>query len=137
MKIKWQGDFYSKVYEGDAGYDLSIGEDIVLPPFKTTIIDTNIKFEMPLNKNIYGDIRSRSSIFKRGLIVNGTIDRGYRDFIKIMVYNGNNEPIELKKGQRVAQVVFTMIADLDIELVESVNANTSRGKGGFGSTGRF
>jgi len=65
----------------------------------------------------------------------GVIDSGYRGEIMIVLINHSKENFEIKKGQKIAQMLIQKIESPEIEIVDSLNDNTERGDGGFGHTG--
>ena len=85
------------------------------------------------------EVRPRSGLaWKKGVTVMntpGTVDNGYRGDLKVIVVNHGDEPFEIKKGDRIAQLLITKSFLLDVEEVEEFPDETNRGEGGFGSTG--
>ena len=124
-------------HEGDAGLDLRVlfadgGRRIY--PGERVILRTGFAVAIPLG--FEGQIRPRSSVFKRGLhVAHGTIDAGYRGEVRIGVANLGSEAVDLEHGERVAQLVVAPVAHCAVLEVEALDA-TERGEGGFGSTGR-
>ena len=124
-------------YAGDAGIDLSSTEDVVLKPFERKLVPTGIAIGLP--KGYAGFVTPRSgSAIKQGLsIVNapGLIDSGYRGELKVILINLDpHEAIEIKAGDRIAQLVVIKVEQL--QLVEKAELDeTERGTGGFGSSG--
>lgn len=121
--------------DGSAGYDLYAVESCVVQPNARVLIPTGISLEF--SENMAAIIKSRSSLaVQYGFdILAGLIDSDYRGEIKVAGINHGNEPIEFKKGDRIAQIVFTNIYTSEISLVDDMS-ETERGKGGFGHTGR-
>lgn len=123
-----------------AGYDLyaCIDEDTVIPKGKTIKIGTGFAMEMP-RENLVGLIYARSSMgSKFGVIpanAVGVIDYDYRGEIIVPLHNGGQEDYTVKCGDRIAQLVITLIETPDIEIATTLS-DTQRGNGGFGSTGR-
>ena len=117
-----------------AGLDIYAITDTYILPFSTNLVPTGISLMIPYG--YYGRIAPRSGVsVKTGLIVNaGVIDSDYRGEIKIIFQNPTNEHKELKKGEKVAQLIIEKIALLDVEEV-IVLTDTQRGYNGFGSTG--
>ena len=125
------GHFHS----GDAGLDLYVLEDIQFEPNETKAIKLGISCEPEDGKAYY--LFPRSSISKTPLrMANsiGLIDGGYRGEIIAMCDNIKSEPYAAEKGQRLFQLVATDSSPIHFELVEELEM-TSRGTGGFGSTG--
>lgn len=124
-------------YAGDAGIDLSSTEDVVLKPFERKLVPTGIAIGLPEGYAGFVTPRSGSAI-KQGLsIVNapGLIDSGYRGELKVILINLDpHEAIEIKAGDRIAQLVVIKVEQL--QLVEKAELDeTERGTGGFGSSG--
>ncbi|HLN59331.1 MAG TPA: dUTP diphosphatase, partial [Thermoanaerobaculia bacterium] len=86
-----------------------------------------------------GQVRMRSGLaHDKGLfVVNapGTIDSDYRGEIQVIIANLGSEPVTLERGDRIAQLVFAPVARARFEKVQEL-PSSSRGQGGFGSTGR-
>lgn len=129
----------SHAHPHDAGADLMTTVDVTLAPFERALVPTGVALALP--EGHVGLVHPRSGLAARhGLsIVNapGTIDAGYRGEIKVCLINLDpREPIELKRGDRIAQLVvqrFERAVFVDVPaLPESV-----RGAGGYGSTGGF
>ena len=122
-------------HDGDAGLDLYVLEDINFNPGETKAIKLGISCEPEDGKAYY--LFPRSSISKTPLrMANsiGLIDGGYRGEIMAMCDNIKTECHTVKKGQRLFQLVATDSSPITYELVESLEM-TTRGTGGFGSTG--
>lgn len=125
--------------EGASGMDLlsSNQEDIVLQPLERTLVPTSLFIEIP--QGYEGQIRARSGLsIKHGItLINaiGTIDSDYRGELKIPVVNLSNEPYTIQCGERIAQLVIAKYEKVTLVEVEELNDST-RGAGGFGSTGK-
>jgi len=126
--------FYA--HYGDAGMDLYSAIELVLNPGERAVVPTGLKIAIPYGFEV--QIRPRSGLAaKHGIsIVNapGTIDHQYRGELGIIMINHGKEPFPVKKGERVAQMVFNKIEFAYLEEVEELSS-TDRGSGGFGSTG--
>jgi len=127
--------------DGDAGLDIRSNVDIRIRPFNWTTIDTGLYIVIPYGYE--GQVRSRSGLAaKFGLqVLNspGTIDSGYRDELKVIMMNHNHFPYEVKKGDRIAQLVIkpveqTQLIDIDKDEHTAESETENRG-GGLGSTG--
>lgn len=125
----------SKKYDDDAGYDLYSSEEIVIPAGETRNVDTGIDIKIP--SEYWGSIKTRSSTMaKAGLIVmEGVIDPGYTGPMHLVVYNPKHFSVPVSKHQRLAQLILIKRTDVMFREVP-VLPETSRGKQGFGSTGR-
>ncbi len=121
---------------GAAGVDLCSAENCILMPGKTQAVSTGLFMEIP--EGYEGQIRPRSGLaLKHSLtILNspGTIDSDYRGEIKIIITNLGEVPFEIRKSDRIAQMVFSPVVKAQFEEVEELS-DTERGSGGFGHTG--
>jgi len=119
-----------------AGMDLRSTVDVTLEPGKFKGIPTGIKLALP--EGYEGHVRARSgNAFKHGIgCVNGvgTIDADYRGEIFAILINYSENPFEIKKGDRIAQLVINKHETISWESVNDLK-NTERGEGGLGSTG--
>jgi dUTP pyrophosphatase len=122
-----------------AGMDLraDLKEPVTIEPGQWRLIPTGLFVEIP--EGYEGQIRPRSGLaFKHGITVlnsPGTIDADYRGEIKVILINHSSVPFTVRQGERIAQLVIARYEQ--IEWVESDQlAETRRGSGGFGSTGK-
>ncbi|MBF6329737.1 dUTP diphosphatase [Nocardia transvalensis] len=127
----------TRAHPGDAGVDLCTTEDVILEPGERVLVGTGIAVALPVGT--VGLIHPRSGLAaKAGLsIVNtpGTVDAGYRGEIKVCLINHDpRTPIELRRGDRIAQLVVQRVELVDFIEVDSLD-ETSRGAGGYGSSG--
>ena len=122
--------------KGDAGLDIRSNEEVSIRAFNWTTIGTGLYIIIPFGYE--GQIRTRSGLAaKYGLqVLNspGTIDSGYRDELKVILMNHNHWAYEVKKGDRIAQLVIKPMTQAKIEEVYELNKDDNRG-GGLGSTG--
>ena len=122
--------------KGDAGMDIRSNEDINIRAFSWKTIGTGLYIIIPFGYE--GQMRSRSGLAaKFGLqVLNspGTIDSGYRDELKVILINHNHWAYEVKKGDRIAQLVISPMTQATLEEVYELNKDNDRG-GGLGSTG--
>ena len=122
--------------KGDAGLDIRSNEDVSVRAFNWTTIGTGLYIIIPFGYE--GQMRSRSGLAaKHGLqVLNspGTIDSGYRDEVKVILMNHNHWAYEVKKGDRIAQLVISPMTQAKLEEVYELNKDEDRG-GGLGSTG--
>ena len=128
----------TKAHIGDAGWDLYTSRDCTIYPGKTEDVHTDLRIDMP--PYLYGRITGRSSSLRNhGLLVNeGIIDNGYTGELFVCVHNVGDKPFEVKKGMRLAQILFHTIEDVRWSEIPDVSTPTSpgrRGDNGFGSTG--
>ena len=104
-----------------------------LGPGQAAWFQTGVSFELP--DGVEGQVRPRSSAHNLGLLVGlGTIDSGYRGPVGVHLRNVSSEPIELRHGQRVAQIVFSPVYSARFSVVPALS-ETVRGTSGFGSSG--
>jgi len=123
-----------KKYESDAGWDLKARIPAVVLPFETVIINTGVYTEIP--HGFVGKIYARSSILKKGVSIDGTIDAGYCGEIGIIVQNNSGHVWQCDRGERVAQMVIIPALQKADFRIGKPDENTERGVGGFGSTGQ-
>lgn len=121
-----------------AGMDLraNITEPITLKPLERTVVKTGLFIELPVG--IEAQVRPRSGLAaKKGITVlnaPGTVDADYRGEIGVILVNLSNEDFTIENGERIAQLVIAKHERAEWMQVETLS-ETSRGEGGFGSTG--
>lgn len=128
------GTLPTRAHITDAGLDLYSPGDYTIAPGMTLAIDTGVHVELP--EKTVGFIKSRSSMFKAGILTDGTIDEGYSGAIGVMLYNSTASSYMIRKGDRIAQLVILPIFRPALELQDKPLTKTARGENGFGSTGR-
>ena len=119
-----------------AGYDLYAAEDAVVACGTRKLIKTNISME--ITPGYYGRIAPRSGLaYKNGIdVLAGVIDSDYRGDIGVILYNTDkNIDFSVKKGDRIAQIIFEACYTITLNNVDNLD-NTLRQAGGFGSTGK-
>jgi dUTP pyrophosphatase len=121
--------------EDAAGYDLYCSEHNFLMPNTRKLISTGISLEIP--KDHYGRIAPRSGLaVKNSIDIGaGVVDSDYRGEVKILLINNSQDTFWVNPGDRIAQLILVKISLPEIEVVEDLS-ETSRGEGGFGSTGK-
>jgi len=122
---------------GDAGLDLYSAVDCILRPSERRKVPTGIKIAIP--EGYAGFVQPKSGLaIKNGLsLVNtpGLIDSGYRgEVCAILINLDPEEDFVIKHGDKICQLVIQKVEDVEIEITDELE-NTSRGEGGFGSTG--
>ena len=127
----------SYAYEGDAGLDLRSSEDVTLKPFERRLVSTGLAIAIP--EGYAGFVQPRSGMaLKHGLSMANTpglIDSHYRGELKVIAINLDpSEPIVIKRGDRIAQLVIQQVPVISLVEVEELD-ETDRGAGGFGSSG--
>ncbi len=124
---------------GASGVDLyaAVNDDVVIAPGRHTLIPTGISISIP--SGYEAQIRPRSGLaLKYGItLLNtpGTIDADYRGEIKVIVINLGSEEYILKRGERIAQMVFAKVWQAELIEVAALD-ETNRGQSGFGHTGK-
>ena len=122
-----------------SGMDIcaALDDELVLAPGRISLVPTG--FAMALPNGFEAQIRPRSGLaVKHGIsIINapGTIDADYRGEVKIALINLGQEPVTLKRGDRIAQMVIQQVCQARINVVKQLD-DTDRSVGGFGHTGR-
>ncbi len=126
----------SYAHPGDAGMDLCSVEDLLIPAGGRRLVRTGLSMMLPPGHE--AQVRSRSGLaLKRGVAVlnsPGTIDEGYRGEIGVILANFGEEPFEVRRGDRIAQMVIAPCVRAEVEQVRELDSS-ERGSGGFGSTG--
>jgi dUTP pyrophosphatase len=139
-----------KINPTDAGFDLYATDEVRIFPGQVQKHPLNVKLKLP--KGTYGEITSKSGLGSRGLLVYaGIIDQEYRGVPHVVMSNiwvidsideqgfplMHTDPIVVKKGEKLAQMIMhPYSSEYYVEQVDKVDTNTSRGTGGFGSTGK-
>lgn len=122
--------------EGSAGMDVVASETMSIAPGDRKAVPTGLSMAIPEGYEI--QVRPRSGLaFKHGITVPntpGTIDSDYRGELKVLLINHGNTHFEIERGDRVAQLVVAPVTQGLWEEVDELDA-TTRGDGGFGSTG--
>jgi dUTP pyrophosphatase len=122
---------------GAAGMDLRAAEDLVLKPQARALVATGMAMALP--EKIEAQVRPRSGLaVKYGVTVlnaPGTIDSDYRGEIKVPLINHGTEDFVIRRGDRIAQMVFARVEVAELAEVADLD-ETLRGTGGFGSSGR-
>jgi len=123
--------------EDAAGLDVTAAEELTLQPGQRHAVATGFAIEIPRGYEV--QVRPRSGLaIKHGITclnTPGTIDSDYRGEVKVILVNLGQEPFEVRRGERIAQLVPAPV--LRANFVETTElAATARGSGGFGSTGQ-
>jgi|UniRef100_A0A7C6A9Z4 dUTP pyrophosphatase len=122
---------------GASGFDLFSAVDTIIEPKTFQGVPTGLALEMP--KSIEAQVRPRSGLaLNHGIgVLNspGTIDSDYRGEVVVILFNFSNTPFVIKKGDRIAQLVFASVVKVNLKKTKKLS-RTKRGKGGFGHTGR-
>lgn len=127
---------YAHGPQEDAGMDLCSVEQVVLEPGKAALVATGLTIE--LSPGLEAQVRPRSGLAAKFSITvanaPGTIDPGYRGEVKVILLNLGRENYTVQKGDRIAQMVVARYEP--VEWAEEDLADSTRGSGGFGSSGR-
>ncbi|MBM3501208.1 MAG: dUTP diphosphatase [Armatimonadetes bacterium] len=124
---------------GSAGMDLraAIAEPVTLQPGEIGLVTTGLRLAIPAGHE--AQIRPRSGLaLKHGLTIPnapGTIDSDYRGVLQVILANLGREPFTIRRGDRIAQMVIAPVSRAELRPVDQL-ADTERGEGGFGSSGR-
>jgi len=123
--------------EDAVGLDVTAAEDLTLQPGQRHAVATGFAIEIPRGYEV--QVRPRSGLaMKNGITclnTPGTIDSDYRGEVKVILINLGQEPFEVRRGERIAQLVPAPVLRADF-VEASELSGTERGAGGFGSTGR-
>lgn len=123
--------------DGAAGLDVVSAEDLTLAPGQRHAVATGFAIAIPEGYEV--QVRPRSGLaLKHGITclnTPGTIDHDYRGEVKVILANLGSEPFEVRRGERIAQLVPAPVLKADFVEVAALS-ETGRGAGGFGSTGQ-
>lgn len=140
QRLEHAGDLELPRYAtaGSSGMDLraAVTESVAIDSGEGAVIPTGLKMEIPLGYE--GQVRTRSGLAaSHGLIVlnsPGTVDADYRGEVKVILMNFGDETVTIERGDRIAQLVIVPVTRVVIAETDEVG-ETTRGAGGFGSTG--
>lgn len=136
IKVKYIGDQPHRQTRGSSGYDLKAMKGMSIAPGSASLIPVDLMMEIPIGYE--AQVRPRSGLaLKKGLTVlntPGTIDADYRGQVGVILINHSDKMHEVLAGDRIAQLVFCKVEEVDWEKTEELE-ESDRGEGGFGSTG--
>ena len=119
----------------DAGADVYSCENVTIMPGKRCLVSTGIAIKPPTGT--YTRIAPKSGLSCRGIDIGaGVVDSGYRNVIKVLMINNSDEAFTVKKKMKIAQIIFERIVCANMIECSSL-PDSSRGTGGFGSTGSY
>ena len=124
--------------QGAAGMDLvaAVGEPIVIAPGQRALIPTGLAIALPPGYEL--QIRPRSGLaLRQGIVLPnspGTIDEDYRGEVQVILLNAGHDDFVIERGTRIAQAVLAPVVRAEWQVTDTLD-DTSRGTGGFGSTG--
>lgn len=127
-----------RMSEWAAGFDVhaAVEAPLVLKPGERALVPTGFAMAMP--RELEAQVRPRSGLaYKHGvtcLNTPGTIDADYRGEVKVLLINLGTEPFTITRGERIAQIVFQVVPQVQFSEVDEL-PETVRGAGGFGHTG--
>ena len=129
----------TKLYDSYVSLKANLeAREITIKPGGRCLLPTGLFISLP--EGYEAQVRPRSGLaLKQGVtILNtpGTIDADYEGEIGIILVNQSNKLVKIVDGDRIAQLVFAKCEHIEWELVDSLDGNTERGTGGFGSTGK-
>jgi len=138
QRVRPEGELPAAQHEGDAGLDLRAAIDVTVAPGERAMVPTGVAVAIP--DGHAGLVLPRSGLAsKLGLTLAnapGLIDAGYRGEVICAAVNLDREaPVEIRVGDRIAQLVIVELPSVDAVWVDELPPST-RGEGGFGSTGR-
>jgi dUTP pyrophosphatase len=131
---------YGPIYKtaGASGADVKAAHDVVIKAHSSAVVDTGVAVNLP--QGTEAQLRARSgNAFKYDVTLSngiGTIDNDFQDTIKAKIYNHGNEDFIIKRGDRIAQLVFVEYKKAIFKQVSVFSSTTKRGKSGLGSTGK-
>lgn len=135
FKYKTEHGFtIEKGTSGAAGWDIKAAQDVTMFAGERAVVGTGISMEIP--SNFWVEVKSRSGLAaKKGVtVLCGVIDSDYRGEIKVVLFNSSAEKVEIKAGDRIAQLVPMLLPNVKLDVTTEDLSYTSRGEKGFGST---
>lgn len=135
QKISTRAYFPKRSTKYSSGLDVYSPIDTVIKSWSDALIPLDLRFEIPEGWDL--SIYNKSSISSKKKLFKGAelVDSDYRGNVFIHLFNFSNVDVEIKKGEKIAQLVMRKVWLGEIEEVEEIKTNTERGEGGFGSTG--
>lgn len=123
-------------HQGDAGLDLFACEDAVVAPGETRLVRTGIAVQLPPGTEAQVRPRSGLALKHSVTVLNspGTVDEGYRGEVGVILINHGVCAFNVSRGMKIAQMVISRVERVEIEEADTLSG-TTRGEGGFGSTG--
>ncbi len=125
-------------HKGDAGVDVFSVHDLIINPRERAVVKTGLSLEIPNGYEI--QIRPKSGLaLKDGITclnTPGTVDSNYRGELGVILINHSSKPFLIQKGKKIAQLVLNKVENIQFKETKQLS-KTSRGAGGFGSTGLY
>lgn len=140
MLIPYEGTEPTYAHHGDAGADLRASATTTIKGGRISVIGTGVRVAVP--PGFVGILAGRSGLsINRGVALAngiGVIDSGYRGELKVGLVNHNGHEVVIEEGERIAQLLIMPVMHATFAQVDMEEyANTERGEGGFGSSGRI
>ena len=124
----------TKAHDVDAGFDLYTPRRFAVYAHDSAVVDLGVHFEIP--EGYTGFIKSKSGLnINSDLTTEGVVDSGYTGSVVAKVYNHGDKDYYFNAGDKVTQIVFLPIPEVELVAVDTL-ADTERGANGFGSSGR-
>ncbi len=127
-----------RMREGDAAADLPAAETVIIAPFGRALVPTGFAIAVPDGHAALLLPRSGLALHQGVTVLNapGLIDSGYRGELKVVLHNTSPDPVEIERGQRIAQLLFVAVPAFQLVPVDELPAAPDdRGAAGFGSSG--
>lgn len=135
QRVNKEAKLPSYSHRGDAGLDLFCTEDLVIERGEVKALPTGIKMAVP--GGYVGLIWDKSGVSLKGVHrMAGVVDSGYRGEVKVVMVNLGDDRYEVKKGMKIAQLIIQPMTAVEVVEEEDLDEST-RGEGGFGSTGKY
>jgi len=124
-------------HPGDAGLDLFAAEAVILAAGGSGLVKTGISIELPSGTEAQVRPRSGLALKHAVTVLNspGTVDEGYRGEVGVIMINHGSEDFHIEQGMKIAQMLIKPVYTVEVEEAAELS-DTSRGEGGFGSTGK-
>jgi dUTP pyrophosphatase len=129
----------TRAHVGDAGLDLHADDTLAIPAGEWRLVKTGLAIATPVGYASWVCPRSGLALKQGVTVLNapGNVDAGYRGELGVILVNHASEPFKVVHGERIAQLVITpVLLDEFHEVDELPPSHSSRGAGGFGSTGK-
>lgn len=136
QRISSEATLPTKAHAADACFDLYSAHYAEIYPGATAMVSTGFKVAVP--ERYVGLVCSRSGYASKGLVVAnapGIVDDGYRGELKVLLHNNTEERWIIRQGDRIAQFMIQKVLPTVCQEVDTLDYNTERGEGGFGSSG--
>lgn len=123
-------------HPGDAGLDLFSSKEMSIPPGQSALVPTGVSIQLPPGTEAQVRPRSGLALKHQITVLNspGTIDEGYRGEVGVILINHGQAAFKIEVGMKIAQMVIQPVIQVRIDVADTLDT-TTRGAGGFGSTG--